>query len=200
MQLRDYKANEVRNVVVLGHSGAGKSSLIEAAMFYTKEIDKYGKNQDGTTTLNYDAEEGKRGLSVYCHVAPVLWKEMKINFIDTPGYLDYQGEEVTGLRVGDNALIVVDAKESLKSGTIRAWKEAALKQQLPTIFFINKLDDDQADFQTRYEELREKFGKSVILFERPIIENRKVLGSVNILRKKAWYYDRPNKPEPIPDQ
>ena len=200
MQLRDYKANEVRNVVVLGHSGAGKSSLIEAAMFYTKEIDKYGKNQDGTTTLNYDAEEGKRGLSVYCHVAPVLWKEMKINFIDTPGYLDYQGEEATGLRVGDNALIVVDAKESLKSGTIRAWKEAALKQQLPTIFFINKLDDDQADFQTRYEELREKFGKSVILFERPIIENRKVLGSVNILRKKAWYYDRPNKPEPIPDQ
>ena len=103
MQLRDYKANEVRNVVVLGHSGAGKSSLIEAAMFYTKEIDKYGKNQDGTTTLNYDAEEGKRGLSVYCHIAPVLWKEMKINFIDTPGYLDYQGEEVTGLRVGDNA-------------------------------------------------------------------------------------------------
>ena len=200
MQLRDYKANEVRNVVVLGHSGAGKSSLIEAAMFYTKEIDKYGKNQDGTTTLNYDAEEGKRGLSVYCHVAPVLWKEMKINFVDTPGYLDYQGEEATGLRVGDNALIVVDAKESLKSGTIRAWKEAALKQQLPTIFFINKLDDDQADFQTRYEELREKFGKSVILFERPIIENRKVLGSVNILRKKAWYYDRPNKPEPIPDQ
>lgn len=199
MQFRDYKANEVRNVVVLGHSNAGKSSLIEAALYHTKAIEKYGKNADGTTVLNYDPEEGSRRTSVYCHIAPVLWKEMKINFIDTPGYMDYQGEEVTGLRVGDNALIVVDAKESLKSGTIRAWKEATSQEKLPTIFFVNKLDDEQADFQARYEELRNQFGKSVILFEQPIIKDRKVLGSINILRRKAWYYDHPEKSEEVPE-
>ena len=199
MQFKDYKASDVRNVVVLGHANAGKSSLIEAALYYTKAIEKYGCNNDGTSALNYDIEEGKRRTSVYCHIAPVLWKEKKINFIDTPGYLDYQGEQVTGIRVGDNALIIVDAKESIKSGTIRAFKLAMKEKKLPTIFFINKLDDEQADFQKRYEELRKQFGKSVILFEQPIIKERKVLGSINILRRKAWYYDHPEKPSEVPE-
>ncbi len=199
MQFKDYKASDVRNVVVLGHANAGKSSLIEAALYYTKAIEKYGCNNDGTSALNYDIEEGKRRTSVYCHIAPVLWKEKKINFIDTPGYLDYQGEQVTGIRVGDNALIIVDAKESIKSGTIRAFKLAMKEKKLPTIFFINKLDDEQADFQKRYEELRKQFGKSVILFEQPIIKERKVLGSINILRRKAWYYDHPEKPLEVPE-
>ena len=105
--MKDYLANDVRNVVVLGHSGAGKSSVIEACLYFNKQIDKFGKNGDGTTALNFDPEEGKRGLSVYCHLAPVEWKNKKINFIDTPGYMDYEGEETTGLAVGDNALIVV---------------------------------------------------------------------------------------------
>lgn len=199
MQFKDYKASDVRNVVVLGHANAGKSSLIEAALYYTKAIEKYGCNNDGTSALNYDIEEGKRRTSVYCHIAPVLWKEKKINFIDTPGYLDYQGEQVTGIRVGDNALIIVDAKESIKSGTIRAFKLAMKEKKLPTIFFINKLDDEQADFQKRYEELRKQFGKSVILFEQPIIKERKVLGSINILRRKAWYYDHSEKPSEVPE-
>lgn len=199
MQFKDYKASDVRNVVVLGHANAGKSSLIEAALYYTKAIEKYGCNNDGTSALNYDIEEGKRRTSVYCHIAPVLWKEKKINFIDTPGYLDYQGEQVTGIRVGDNALIIVDAKESIKSGTIRAFKLAMKEKKLPTIFFVNKLDDEQADFQKRYEELRKQFGKSVILFEQPIIKERKVLGSINILRRKAWYYDHPEKPSEVPE-
>jgi hypothetical protein len=114
--MRDYLANEVRNVTVLGHSGAGKSSVIEACLYHTKQIDKFGRNNDGTTALNFDPEEGKRGLSVYCHLAPVEWKNMKINFIDTPGYMDYEGEEATGLAVGDNALIVVNGKEGIEIG------------------------------------------------------------------------------------
>ena len=135
MQFKDYKASDVRNVVVLGHANAGKSSLIEAALYYTKAIEKYGCNNDGTSALNYDIEEGKRRTSVYCHIAPVLWKEKKINFIDTPGYLDYQGEQVTGIRVGDNALIIVDAKESIKSGTIRAFKLAMKEKKITNYFF-----------------------------------------------------------------
>ena len=109
--MRDYSAKDVKNVVVLGHSGAGKSTLIESCLFTNKQIDKFGRNNDGTSALNYDPEEGKRGLSVYCHLAPVEWKNKKINFIDTPGYMDYEGEESAGIAVGDTALIVVNGKE-----------------------------------------------------------------------------------------
>ncbi len=197
--MRDYLANEVRNVVVLGHSGAGKSSVVEACLYYTKAIDRYGKSSDGTTALNFDPEEGKRGLSIYCHLAPVEWKNKKINFIDTPGYMDYEGEEVTGLTVGDNALIIVNGKEGIEAGTERAWKEAALKRKLPTIFFVNKMDDPHAHFDETLENLRAKFGNSVIPFETPIVKDGNVLGSVNILRKKAWYLDNRTTPQEVPD-
>ena len=196
--MKDYLANEVRNVVVLGHSGAGKSSVIEACLYFTKAIERYGKNNDGTTALNYDPEEGKRGTSVYCHIAPVEWKDKKINFIDTPGYMDYAGEEATGLVMGDNALIVVNAKEGIEAGTERAWREAVSKQKIPTIFFVNKMDVENANFDTVYSTLREKFGKSVIPFEGPIIENGVVVGSVNILRRKAWYYNDRNTAKEVP--
>ena len=196
--MKDYLANEVRNVVVLGHSGAGKSSVIEACLYFTKAIERYGKNNDGTTALNYDPEEGKRGTSVYCHIAPVEWKDKKINFIDTPGYMDYAGEEATGLMMGDNALIVVNAKEGIEAGTERAWREAVSKQKIPTIFFINKMDVENANFDTVYTSIREKFGKSVIPFEVPIIENGVVVGSVNILRRKAWYYNDRNTAKEVP--
>ena len=196
--MKDYLANEVRNVVVLGHSGAGKSSVIEACLYFTKAIERYGKNNDGTTALNYDPEEGKRGTSVYCHIAPVEWKDKKINFIDTPGYMDYAGEEATGLVMGDNALIVVNAKEGIEAGTERAWREAVSKQKIPTIFFVNKMDVENANFDNVYSTLREKFGKSVIPFEVPIIENGVVVGSVNILRRKAWYYNDRNTAKEVP--
>ena len=196
--MKDYLANEVRNVVVLGHSGAGKSSVIEACLYFTKAIERYGKNNDGTTALNFDPEEGKRGTSVYCHIAPVEWKDKKINFIDTPGYMDYAGEEATGLVMGDNALIVVNAKEGIEAGTERAWREAVSKQKIPTIFFVNKMDVENANFDTVYSTLREKFGKSVIPFEVPIIENGVVVGSVNILRRKAWYYNDRNTAKEVP--
>lgn len=198
--MRDYLANEVRNVVVLGHSGSGKTAVIEACMQFTGLIEKAGKNNDGTSALDFDQEEGKRGTSCYCHLAPVEWKNKKINFIDTPGYMDYEGEETTGLYVGDNALIVVNGKEGIESGTERAWKEVVRKRKLPTIFFVNKIDDEHADFDTVLAALREKFGNSVIPFEMPIVEDGKVVGSVNILRKKAWYHnDRRNAREVPPE-
>ena len=195
--MRDYLANEIRNVVVLGHSGAGKSTVVEACLYETKAIDRFGKANDGTSAMNFDPEEGKRGLSCYCHLAPVEWKNKKINFIDTPGYMDYEGEEVTGLAVGDNALIVVDGKEGIEAGTERAWKESS-RRKLPTLFFINKIDDEHAHFEEVVASLREKFGQTVIPFEMPIMEGGKVVGSVNILRKKAWYYNNKKEPQEVP--
>ena len=197
--MKDYLANEVRNVVVLGHSGAGKTAVIEGCMHFTKRIDKTGKNNDGTSALDFDLEEVKLCTSFYCHLAPVEWKEKKINFIDTPGYMDYVGEEVTGLYVGDNALIVIDGKEGVEPGTLRAWKEAVSKRKLPTIFFVNKLDDPMADFDAILSDLREKYGSSVIPFEVPIYEGDKIVGSVNVLRRKAWYIANPKEPKPVPE-
>lgn len=196
--MKDYLSLDVRNVVLLGHSGAGKSTVGEACLHFTKAIDRMGKAGDGTTALNFDIDEGKRGLSCYCHLAPVEWKDKKINFIDTPGYIDYEGEEVTGLTVGDNALIVVDAKEGVEAGTERAYKEAVINRKLPTIFFVNKMDDPNASFEKTYSALREKFGKSVIPFEMPIIKDGTVAGSVNILRNKAWFYDNHDEPQDVP--
>ena len=196
--MKDYLSLDVRNVVLLGHSGAGKSTVGEACLHFTKAIDRMGKAGDGTTALNFDIDEGKRGLSCYCHLAPVEWKDKKINFIDTPGYMDYEGEEVTGSTVGDNALIVVDAKEGVEAGTERAYKEAVINRKLPTIFFVNKMDDPNASFEKTYSALREKFGKSVIPFEMPIIKDGTVAGSVNILRNKAWFYDNHDEPQDVP--
>lgn len=115
--------------------------------------------------------------------------------------MDFIGEQEAGLAVGDNALIVVGAKDGVQSGTIKAW-EAAQAHKLPTIFFINKVDEDHASFETAYEGLRDAFGKSVIPFEVPIRENGEVIGSINILRDKAWYFKGPladpQKAQPIP--
>ena len=112
--------------------------------------------------------------------------------------MDYAGEEATGLMMGDNALIVVNAKEGIEAGTERAWREAVSKQKIPTIFFVNKMDVENANFDTVYTSIREKFGKSVIPFEVPIIENGVVVGSVNILRRKAWYYNDRNTAKEVP--
>jgi len=193
--MRDYLAHEVRNICLLGHSGGGKTSVVEAMLYFTKATDRMGKTLDGTSVMDYDAEEIKRGLTVYASIAPVEWKGTKINFIDTPGFLDYQQETEAGLAVADNALIVVSAKDGVQTGTIRAWKSTS-KRKLPTIFFINKMDEENASFEKSYQSLRDTFGKSVIPFEIPIFEGGKSVGSVNILKNKAWYYnDRENAKE-----
>ncbi len=185
--MRDYLAHEVRNVTVLGHSGAGKTAVLESMLYFTKASDRFGKTSEGSSLIDYDPEEIKRGISVYSSIVPIEWRDTKINFIDTPGYLDFVGEMESGLAAGDNALIVVGAKEGVQSGTQRAW-EAAQEKKLPTIFFINKLDEEHASFDKTYQGLRDAFGKTIIPFEVPIIENGETIGSINILRDKAWYF------------
>ena len=185
--MRDYLAHEVRNVTVLGHSGAGKTAVLEAMLHFTKATDRFGKTSEGSSIIDYDAEEIRRGLSVYTSIVPIEWKETKINFIDTPGYLDFVGEMESGSAAGDNVLIVVGAKDGVQPGTQRAW-EIATEKGLPTIFFVNKVDEEHASFDKAYQGLREAFGKSVIPFEVPILDGEEVIGSINILRDKAWYF------------
>lgn len=200
--MRDYLAHEVRNVAVLGHSGAGKTAVLESMLFFTKASERFGHTSEGSSLIDYDAEEVRRGISVYTSIVPIEWKECKINFLDTPGYVDFCGEKEAGLAAADNALIIVGAKEGIQSGTIKAWEEAQ-NRKLPTIFFINKTDEENASFDATYAQLRDTFGKSVIPFEVPIIEHGEVIGSVNILRDKAWYFKGPhadpNKAQEVPE-
>ena len=200
--MKQYPAKNILNIAITGHSGAGKTAVLEAMLHFTKATDRFGKTSEGSSIIDYDPEEVRRGLSVYTSIVPIEWKDTKINFIDTPGYLDFVGEMESGCAAGDNILIVVGAKEGVQSGTQRAW-EVAMEKKLPTIFFVNKVDEEHASVDKAYQGLREAFGKSVIPFEVPILENDEVIGSINILRDKAWYFkgdkaDR-NKSYDVPD-
>ena len=178
--MKEYLSKDVRNVVLLGHSGAGKTALVESALLQTKVIDRMGKTTDGTAAMDFDPEEAKRGVSVYTALAPIEWKNTKINFIDTPGYLDYEGEKVSGAAAADLAVIVVSAKDGIESGTESAAK-LCRKNGLPVVFFINKLDDDNANFEKTVDELRAKFGASAVPFEVPVMEGKKMTGSNKVL-------------------
>ena len=151
---------DIRNIVLLGHGGSGKTSIAEASLYLTKATDRLGNPSDGNTVCDYDPEEIKRGFSLSAAMAPVIWNDTKINFIDTPGYLDFEGEVVQAIRVADSALIAVDAKSGVEVGTKLAWDNAA-KADIPKAFFINKFDDKEANFERIFDELRETFGLSV---------------------------------------
>ena len=196
--MRDYLSKEIRNIAFLGHASSGKTSLVDSILYYQKKTDRLGDSLSGTSASDFATEEIKRGQSIYTSIIPIEWNDFKVNIIDTPGYIDFIGEVESSLQIVDNALIVVSASESLETGVIKAFREVE-KRSLPTIFFINKLDSEKADFESVYLELREEFGKSVILFEVPIIEDRKVIGSVNILRNKAWYYDDKDNAKEVPE-
>ncbi len=200
--MRDYLSSEVRNVSVIGHSGAGKTSVLEAMLYYTKATDRFGRTSDGSSLIDFDQEEIRRGLSVYTSIVPIEWNDCKINFIDTPGYLDFVGEKQAGFAVSESCLIVANAKNVLESGTKLAYKQAR-EAGKPTIFFINKLDEEHTSFADAYGKLHEEFGKSIIPFEVPIVENGECIGSVNILSNKAWYYKGPKAnsetPQPVPE-
>ena len=178
--MKEYSAKDIRNVVLLGHSGSGKTALVESALFQTKAIDRMGKTTDGTAAMDFDPEEAKRGVSVYTAIGPVEWKNVKINFIDTPGYLDYEGEKVSGAAASDLAVVVVSAKDGIESGTENAVK-LCKKNEIPVVFFINKIDDENADFEKTLNELRDKFGSSVVPFEIPVMEGHKMTGSNKVL-------------------
>ena len=188
--MKEYASKDIRNVVLLGHAGSGKTSLAEASLLLTKAIDRLGRGGDGTSALDFDQEEGKRGLSVFTALAPVEWKNTKINFIDTPGYLDYVGEKVSGTAAADLAVVVVSAKDGVESGTESSVK-LCKKNGIPTVFFINKIDDDNANFEKTVDELRDKFGASVVPFEIPVMEGKKMTGANKVLEDSGNpHYDQ----------
>ncbi len=187
--MKDYTVEKLRNVCLLSHGGAGKTTLAEAMLFNTGVLDRFGKVNDGNTTTDYDPEEIKRKISINTAIAPCEWKDVKINVIDTPGYFDFVGEVKQGIRVADSAVILVPAKGGVAVGTEKSW--AYVKEQgLPKMFFVSKMDEENANFFEVLDQLTDTFGKNVIAFQLPIIEGEKFTGFVDIINMKANKFDK----------
>lgn len=190
----------LRNVVLLSHSHAGKTQLAEALLYSGGVVPKLGKISEGTTLLDFDPEEIKRKLSINTSCASYMYRDYKINLIDTPGYFDFAGEAYEGIKAADGALIVVSAKSGVSAGTHLAF-ERAREASLPVIVFINKMDDDRANYKGVLEQLKENFGRCIAPFRVPITENGALTGYVNIITLKAYAYtaESDDTEIPIPD-
>ena len=170
----------LRNVVLLSHSGAGKTSLGEALLFQTKAITRMGRVDDGNTVSDYEAEEAKRTSSVQTSLLPCNWEGCKINLLDTPGYDDFAGEVVSALRVADAAVILVAAPSGVELGAEKGWARCE-DGSLPRIFYVSKMDRDNADFGRTLQQIQELFGRKCIPFQIPIGSEQSFKGVIDVL-------------------
>ncbi len=197
-----FETKNIRNVCLLGHGGAGKTSLAEAMLYISKATDRLGKVVDGNTVSDYDAEEIRRGFSISASILPLTWQGIKVNVLDTPGYPDFEGEVRQSIRVADAALIVVDGKAGIEVGTELAWNMAD-EQGIPKSFFINRFDDPEARFYKVFEALRERFGVAICPVQIPMIDADKVTGFLDLLDFESYIFDSATGDYvslPIPEQ
>ncbi|WP_312648494.1 elongation factor G [Aminipila sp.] len=165
--MKGYTSDTIRNVALVGHGGCGKTTFLESALLATGVINRLGKVEDGNTVSDYDKMEIEKGYSINTSVVPIEWKDSKINFIDTPGYLDFVGEVNAALRAAEAAVILVDAGAGIQVGTEQAWK-ACERYKKPRFIVINKRDKDEFDYYKTFDELKAKFGDTLIPFSWPV--------------------------------
>lgn len=188
MTVANLKMDSIRNVVMMGHGKCGKTTLAEAMLINSGTIDRMGKVSEGNTVSDFDLEEIKRQVSIQTSMIPIDWKEMKYNIIDTPGYFDFAGEVKEGLRAADSALIVLSGRSGVSVGTEQVFKYARTKG-VPIMFFVNKMDDNRANYMSTLEQMKEKFGKSVTPFVIPIKEGDQFKGYVDVVDMTARRYE-----------
>lgn len=179
-----YTTDKIRNVVLLGHGGCGKTSLAEAMAYLAGMTGRMGTVADGSTISDYDKEEIKRQFSIHTSLIPIPWQDVKINILDTPGYFDFVGEVEEAVSVADAAIIVVSGKAGIETGTKRAW-EICEKYKLPRMIFVTDMDIDNASFRQVVEDLQGLYGKKIAPFHLPIRENGQFVGYVNVIQQKA---------------
>ena len=179
-----YTTDKIRNVVLLGHGGSGKTTLVEAMAYLSGITSRMGKVTDGNTISDYDKEEIKRQFSISTSVVPIIWEDTKINILDTPGYFGFVGEVEEAVSAADAAIIVVSGKAGIEVGTQKAW-EICEKYKLPRMFFVTEMDVDNASYRQVVEDLQEMYGKRIAPFHFPIRENEKFVDYVNVVTQTA---------------
>lgn len=180
--MKVYTTDKIRNVVLLGHTGSGKTSLIEAICYLSGLTKKLGSVSDQNTISDFGKEEQKRQISIQTSLISIEWKDYKINFLDTPGYKDFSGEMIEAIHAADCAIIVVNGKSGIEAGTKRAW-DFCDKYKLPRFVYVTNMDDDNASFRQVVEDMTGLYGKKMAPLNLPIRENGKFVGYVNIISK-----------------
>ena len=195
-----YTTGKIRNVVLLGHGGAGKTTLVEAMAYLSGITNRLGNVNDGNTVSDYDKEEIKRKFSISTSIVPIEFEKNKINVLDTPGFFDFVGEAEEAAFAADAAVIVVSGKAGVQVGTQKAW-ELCERYQLPRMFFVTDMDIDDVSYRQVVEDLQELYGKKIAPLHMPLRENGKYYGYVNIVKNKGRRYINKNEKEecPIPE-
>ncbi len=186
--MKIYTTDKIRNVALLGHGGAGKTTLAEAMAKVAGLTTRMGKIDDGSTISDYSKEEQKRKFSISTSVIPIEWDDCKINILDAPGYFDFVGEVEEALSAAASAIIVINGKAGVEPGTKRAW-ELCEKYNIPRSFYVSNMDIDNASFKNVLEELTELYGKKIAPFHFPIRENEKFVGYVNVVAEKGYRWN-----------
>lgn len=195
--MKTYHSNEIGNVVVLGHSGSGKTSVIEGMVYRSGGSKKTGKISEGNTISDYDNEEIKRKMSINTTIIPVEWDNCKINLLDTPGNIDFVGETLEAIKAAESALIIVPATKGITIGTKQAMEKT---KDLPHMIYINGLDDPNSAYDVKLNELKETFGKAIAPIQVPIMEGNKMIGYVNVAKMEGRLFQGEQTiPCPIPD-
>ncbi len=195
--MKEYPADSIRNVALVGHSGTGKTTLAESMLFAAGAVTRLGTIEDHTTTSDWDPDEHKRSFSLSLSIIPLEWNDHKINIIDTPGYMDFMGEVKCGLRAVETALITIDAVSSLQVGTEFAWRFTE-ELELPRAFLINRMDRDNADFDRCVADIQTTWGNKCLPMTLPIGSESSFQGVVDLLTMKAYTGDQ-GEEGPIPD-
>jgi elongation factor G len=191
--VKDFKIEQIRNVGMVGHGGVGKTSLVEAILYDAGVTTRLGRVDDGTTISDYTDDEIQRKTSIGASLLHLEWKNHKVNLIDMPGYQDFIGEVVGGLRVAETALILLSAQAGVEVGTEQVWN-IAQKYNIARAFFVNKMEKEHADFEKVVKQAKESFGHQVTPVQIPIGEGVGFKGIVDLIKMKAVYFDKFGKP------
>ena len=190
--MREYQGSEIRNIAVVGHGASGKTSLVDALAFVSGSSKRHGSVKDGTALTDYSHEEIERGFSINLGCSFAEWMDSKINLIDTPGFLDFQGDAVAGLAAADGALCVVNAYSGVEVGTERMFREA-MRRKDPVLFVVSMMDKEHANFDATYASIKERLTNKVIPVEIPAGEGPNFHGVLNLFTRKAHLYKKGSK-------